>query len=298
MHRSVNDRTMVRMFGQAEILRWGLNNLRDLPWRRTRDPWAIAVAEFMLQQTQVDRVVPKYHAFLAAYPTLSDCASAPLRDVLILWQGLGYPRRAKSLHDLSQTCVAQFDGLFPTNREDLLKLPGVGPYTARAIGAFALEQSDAAVVDTNIGRVLARQMGHSLQPREAQSLADSLVPGDQPWLWNQSIMELGAVICRSRVPQCAACPVASTCQWLQYGGPDPAIGSAGVSSKQSKFAGSDRQGRGKFLRAVVLAPVAPMGVAAAAGWPDDVDRSARVVATLLADGLIATDEIGRYVLPS
>ena len=124
---------MFRMFGQAELLAWGRHNLRDLPWRWTRDPWAITVAEFMLQQTQVERVVPKYGAFLLAYPSPTECAAAPLGDVLVLWQGLGYPRRAKALHDTARVCVNLWDGTFPTRRADLMDLPGVGQYTARAI---------------------------------------------------------------------------------------------------------------------------------------------------------------------
>ena len=288
---------MFRMFGQAELLAWGRHNLRDLPWRWTRDPWAITVAEFMLQQTQVERVVPKYGAFLLAYPSPTECAAAPLGDVLVLWQGLGYPRRAKALHDTARVCVNLWDGTFPTRRADLMDLPGVGQYTARAIETFAFEHPGVAVVDTNIGRILARQAGRSLRPREAQELADALVPTDQVWLWNQSIMELGALVCTSRAPRCIECPVIASCQWNRRGGIDPAVGSAGVSGKQSTFAGSDRQGRGKLLRALSTGPVDPAAVAEAMGWPTDPDRSTRVALTLLADGLATTDEIGRYILP-
>ena len=143
----------------GDLLAWGLPRLRDLPWRRTRDPWAVLVSEVMLQQTQVPRVIPKWQAFMAAYPATADCAAAPLGDVLRLWQGLGYPRRARNLH----AAAAQVEALggFPTTLDGLLALPGVGQYTARAVLAFAFE-ADAAVVDTNIARVHARVAGRRL----------------------------------------------------------------------------------------------------------------------------------------
>jgi len=144
--------------------------LRDLPWRRTRDPWAILVSEVMLQQTQALRVIPKWEAFIAAYPAPAACAEASLGDVLRLWQGLGYPRRARNLHAAARQ-ISEV-GEFPATLDALLRLPGVGNYTARAVLAFAYE-ADVAVVDTNIGRVLARVAGHSLSPREVQAVADS-----------------------------------------------------------------------------------------------------------------------------
>jgi len=144
--------------------------LRDLPWRRTRDPWAILVSEVMLQQTQVSRVIPKWHEFLETYPTPSRCAHASLGDVLRLWQGLGYPRRARNLHESAKQ-VEQL-GAFPRTLDGLRSLPGVGPYTARALLAFAFEV-DAAVVDTNIARVYARVEGRRLTSGDAQSAADA-----------------------------------------------------------------------------------------------------------------------------
>ena len=135
--------------------------LRDLPWRRVRDPWAILVAEVMLQQTQAPRVVPKWEAFLESFPTPPACADAPLGDVLRLWHGLGYPRRARNLHLAAQEIVDRHGGVVPDALDELLALPGVGAYTARAVLAFAYEQ-DVAVADTNIGRVLARTGGARL----------------------------------------------------------------------------------------------------------------------------------------
>ncbi len=143
------------MIDPGAVLAWGAADLRDLPWRRERDPWRILVAEVMLQQTQADRVVPKWIEFLESFPTAAACARATLADVLRLWQGLGYPRRARNLRDAALLVVERHDGRLPDDLDALLALPGVGPYTARAVLAFAFEH-DVAVVDTNIARVLAR----------------------------------------------------------------------------------------------------------------------------------------------
>lgn len=232
------------------VLAWGAPRLRDLPWRRTRDPWTILVAEVMLQQTQAPRVVPKWRAFCAAYPTPADCASMPLGDVLRRWQGLGYPRRARNLHDAATAMVERHDGAVPAEIGALLALPGVGPYTARAVLAFAFER-DVAVVDTNIARVLARVTGERLTMRRVQAVADDLVPAGAGWAWNQMLMDLGATVCRP-VPRCDDCPLAASCAWRRAGcaDPDPADGSAGVSTRQSRYEGSDRQARGAVLRAL------------------------------------------------
>ncbi|MEY2583375.1 MAG: A/G-specific adenine glycosylase, partial [Ilumatobacteraceae bacterium] len=151
------------------MLTWGLPRLRDLPWRRTRDPWAVLVSEVMLQQTQVSRAIPKWQEFMERFGSPSACAAAAVGDVLRLWQGLGYPRRAKNLHAAAVRITEL--GAFPCTLADLLQLPGVGQYTARAVLVFAFEQ-DAAVVDTNIARVLARVAGARLTARQAQEAAD------------------------------------------------------------------------------------------------------------------------------
>ena len=256
------------------VLSWGVPRMRDLPWRRERDPWRILVAEVMLQQTQVERVIPKWRVFLEAFPTPARCAEASLGDVLRLWQGLGYPRRARNLHAAASTVAASDHGRLPSTLEALLELPGIGPYTARAVLAFAFER-DVAVVDTNIARILARTAGERLTPRRAQSLADSLVPIGEGWTWNQVIMDLGAVVCRPS-PRCDECPIAESCAWFRAGwpDPDPAVGSAGVSTKQQRFEGSDRQRRGRVLAAL------------AASERPAADFDARIVAGLIEDGLI------------
>ena len=161
---------------EHELLSWGLPRLRDLPWRHTRDPWAVLVAEVMLQQTQTRRVIPKWSAFIEAFPTFPDCAAAPLGEVLRLWQGLGYPRRARDLHAAAVMIDTDLEGRFPDTLDGLRALPGVGPYTARAVLAFAFE-SDAAVVDTNVARVLARVAGGRLTARRGAGAGRRLVAG-------------------------------------------------------------------------------------------------------------------------
>ena len=270
----------------AEVLDWWAVTRRDLPWRRTRDPWAVLVSEVMLQQTQVDRVIPKWHAFLARFPDPATCAAAPVGAVIEAWAGLGYNRRGVALHRCARVLVDEHDGRLPEDLVALLALPGIGPYTARAVLAFAGER-DVAVVDTNVARVLARQWGRTLRPSEVQAAADALVPTGQGWAWNQALLDLGATVCRARNPDCARCPVRRPCTWRGGPTPDPAIGSAGVSGRQSRFEGSDRQGRGRLVDALRRGPVDD--VAAATGWPQDPDRAERVAETLVADGLAVRD---------
>ena len=266
------------MIDQGGVLAWGAPQLRDLPWRSERDPWAILVAEVMLQQTQADRVIPKWRAFLAAYPQPIDCASASLADVLRLWQGLGYPRRARNLRTTAELVGDRHGGRLPDDLDALLALPGIGPYTARAVLAFAFER-DVGVVDTNIARVLARTSGERLSPKRAQAIADAVVPQHHGWIWNQVMMDLGAILCRP-APACADCPLAATCAW-HLGGhpdPDPSVGSAGVSTRQAPFDGSARQARGRLL-AALHDGARPLG-----------EFDAGVVATLVADGLVEVRE--------
>lgn len=279
------------------LLDWGERELRDLPWRRTRDPWAVLVSEVMAQQTGVDRVVAYYHAFLDRFPDPTTCASAPRAEVVRLWAGLGYNRRAVNLHRCATELVDRHDGVLPGDLPALLALPGIGPYTARAVLAFAFERP-VGVVDTNVGRVLARWEGRALRPAEVQALADSLVPTDGSWLWNQSIMELGGVVCRRRSPECSRCPAVADCGWQGSGlsPPDPADGSAAVGTGQSRFEGSDRQGRGRLVDALRVGPVAAGDLPTVMGWPDDPVRAERVAATLVTDGL-ATRAGDLYHLP-
>lgn len=279
------------------VLAWADRHLRDLPWRRTRDPWAVLVSEVMAQQTGVARVIPFYEAFLERFPTPGDCAAATPGEVLRLWSGLGYNRRAVNLHRCARVVVERHGGRLPDELAALLVLPGVGPYTARAVLAFAFERR-VGVVDTNVGRVLARWTGGPLSPAMAQDLADDLVLSGQAWRWNQALMELGGAVCRRRRPDCAACPARAGCGWASAGlvPPDPADGSAGVGGGQAPFEGSDRQGRGRLVEAVCRAPVPHDDLPAVMGWPHDPERAARVAAELVADGL-AMDTGDSLVLP-
>jgi A/G-specific adenine glycosylase len=282
----------------GSLLAWFEASGRDLPWRRTRDPWAVLVSELMLQQTQVPRVVPRYEAFLARFPTPAACAAAPAGEVVRAWQGLGYNRRALNLHRAAGAVVDRHGGTMPGGLDALLALPGVGPYTARAVLVFAHEQ-DVGLVDTNAGRVLARAVaGRPLGRAEAQGIADAAVPAGRAWAWGQAVFDLGARVCVRRQPRCGDCPVVHACAWALAGwpAPDPALGSAGVSGGQAAFAGSDRQGRGRLVDALRGGPVPWPEVPAAMGWPADPGRAARVAATLVADGL-AVDDGAALCLP-
>lgn len=239
----------------------------------------------MLQQTQVARVIDRLPPFLRRFPTPSVCAAAAAGDVVDAWAGLGYNRRALHLHRAATVVTLHHDGRIPERLEDLLALPGVGPYTARAVRAFAFEHP-AAVVDTNVGRVLARWGGRPLTGKEAQQRADALAVETEVWLWNQSIMEFGACVCTKRSPDCERCPLRSFCHWRGDGN-DPAIGSAGVSSPQARFDGSDRQFRGRLVSAMRRGPIARCDVAEIIGT--DEERVVTVIAGLERDGLVVVD---------
>ncbi len=268
------------------VLAWGAPRLRDLPWRRTRDPWAVLVSEVMLQQTQVSRVILRWEQFLVRFPTPAACARAPLGDVLSEWQGLGYPRRAQNLHATARRVVEL--GFFPRDLEGLLELPGVGQYTARALRAFAFEL-DSAVIDTNIARVYARVIGEPLRQKRVQDVADSATPRGDAWVWNQCMIDLGAVLCRPRSPSCHDCPVQVQCVWQGSESPDPAIGSSGVSARQPRFEGSDRQARGRLMKALTLGPVSRSHLVEVMGR--DSDTAERLANDLVREGLCSTDRL-------
>ncbi len=276
---------------QQALIDWWAANGRDLPWRRSRDPWAVLVSELMLQQTQVARVETRWSRFLDRFPTVAACADAPVADVVDEWAGLGYNRRAVHLHRAATTCAERFDGRLPETLEGLLSLTGVGPYTARAVLVFAHER-DLGLVDTNAGRFVARALaGRPVRPAEAQAVADDAVPDGWGWTWGQAVFDLGALVCRKRSPACDRCPIRAQCRWASAGfpAPDPIDGSAGISAAQSRFDGSDRQGRGRLIDALRSGPVTDAGLAAAMGWPDDPERGHRVARSLLRDGLAERD---------
>jgi A/G-specific adenine glycosylase len=235
---------------EPALLAWFSEHGRDLPWRRTQDPYAILVSEVMLQQTQVERVIPRYLAWLERWPTAATLAAAPAADVIREWQGLGYNRRGLNLHRASQQIAAEG---WP---EDLRELPGVGPYTAAAVGNFALRR-DVLPVDTNVNRIQERT-GHRFSPAAGQAL-----------------MDLGATVCLARVPRCGICPLASACpsRGRRY---EPL-------RKQSRFEGSFRQRRAQTLR-LVAESERPLS---------ELDPEA--VQSLAQDGLVRVDSRGTFV---
>jgi A/G-specific adenine glycosylase len=255
----------------------------------------VLVSEVMLQQTQARRVVAPYISFLGRFPTASACAAAGLGPVLEAWAGLGYNRRARSLHQAAGVIVDRFGGAVPSELADLQSLPGVGAYTARAVRVFAFERHEA-VVDVNVARVLARAVaGVPLPARAAQTLADGLVPPGRAWDWNQALMEIGAVACTARDPLCARCPLERCCLWSHRAddAPDPAP----VGPPQSRFEGSDRQGRGRLVDALRSGPV-PLGrLGVVCGWPEDAERARRVADALVAEGLARRARGNVLVLP-
>ena len=196
---------------------WFRRNGRDLPWRRTRDPYRVLVSELMLQQTQVSRVVDYYERFLERFPTLDHVAEAPQRKVLASWEGLGYYARARNLHSLARL-VTRDGGPLPSDPVTLRTLPGIGAYTAGAVASFAYERR-APLVDTNVARVLHRAFAPTLDPKSTEAqrlgwqLAEQLLPrtGRASWAHNQALMELGALVCTARTRHCERCPVARLC---------------------------------------------------------------------------------------
>ena len=203
-------------FLQGALLTWYGVARRDLPWRRTRDPYAIWLSEIMLQQTRVETVIPYFERFMAAFPTVGSLAEAPLDDVLALWSGLGYYRRARMMHSASKQVMSELDGQFPSSRDALLEVQGIGPYTAGAVASIAFGQP-APLVDGNVARVLARIFAIDDDARSARGLAKiwklagELVPSVGAGDWNQALMELGAMVCVPHDPRCPACPVRASC---------------------------------------------------------------------------------------
>ena len=202
---------------RRRLLRWFRRHGRDLPWRRTRDPYRVLVSEIMLQQTQVSRVEGFYDRFLTRWPSIHDLAAAEPAEVRESWEGLGYYRRAANLHRLAREVVADREGILPDDPAELRRLPGIGRYTAGAVASFAFERATPAV-DTNVARVIRRAFHPRARPpaleRKLWDTAARLLPrrGAAAWDFNQGIMELGAMICTARVARCDACPVRAACR--------------------------------------------------------------------------------------
>lgn len=220
----------------ARLLSWYKLNQRSLPWRLAGDPFKIWISEIMLQQTRVETVIPYYERFVQTFPDISHLAAAPLDKVLKLWEGLGYYARARNLHRGAKVIVAEMAGNFPATYEKLLSVPGIGPYTAAAVASIAFNE-DRAVVDGNVERVLSRVLLIEDLPKGAEGkrkfalAAQQLLPLSRAGMFNQAMMELGAIICRPQRPECSRCPVQPLCR--AYGElPDPAVLPAKTARKQ------------------------------------------------------------------
>lgn len=297
---------------QQALREWFRANSRPLPWRDTRDPYRVLVSEIMLQQTQVDRVLPKYYAFLERFPTIEALAAAPTGDVIRAWAGLGYNRRALNLQRTAQSVLADHGGRFPEQPEELRRLPGIGPYTAGAVACFAFEQ-DVAFMDTNIRRVVGRVFvgpDGGEQPwveRELLRLAEAAVPRGQGYEWNQAIMELGALVCTSSRPRCMICPLRAECKayatWRAADEnvfrrqPVAARAPSAVAERRAPYLASNRFYRGRLV--AVLGKLEPgaglrlseLGPRVKDDW-SDADRAwlQELIRKLAEEGLIVVEE--------
>lgn len=283
----------------ARIIDWFAVSGRALPWREPGFPaWGTLVSEFMLQQTPVDRVIPRLAEWLERWPTPADLAAAPPGEAVRAWANLGYPRRALWLHRAAVEITERHGGVVPYDVEALLSLPGVGDYTARAVAVFAYG-SRHPVVDTNTRRVLARAVDGDGEPGPPSSRRDlaaleAVLPEDlaEAHAFNAGIMELGAIVCTARNPRCDACPIADACAWRLAGYP-PFDGKR--KAAQKRYEGSDRQVRGLIMAELRAAHIPVSRGEIDSLWPD-ADQSERALAGLLADGLAVEREQG-YVLP-
>jgi A/G-specific adenine glycosylase len=280
------------------VTTWYAGAARDLPWRRPgTSPWAVLVSEVMLQQTPVARVLPAYDAWLARWPTPAALAADEPGEAVRMWGRLGYPRRALRLHAAATAVVRDHAGELPRTVPDLLALPGIGDYTARAVAAFAHRQRHA-VVDTNVRRVVARAVegvADAVVTKRDLLLVESLLPADDEAAATASValMELGALVCTARAPRCDACPVAGRCAWLARG--RPAL-SAPVKRPQA-YAGTDRQVRGRLLAVLRDADGPVEADLLEQVWDEPVQR-ARALDGLVADGLVDPLPDGRFALPT
>jgi A/G-specific adenine glycosylase len=254
-----------RSFLQKRLLEWFRANQRKLPWRETRDPYEVLVSEVMLQQTQVDRVIPYFHEFLRRYPTVETLAEAPTSEVIRIWAGLGYNRRAVNLQRTAQYVATNLYGKFPETVQELKKLPGIGPYTAGAIACFAYEQ-DVPFLDTNMRRVLHRFWfgvdvpAPTASEREVIAVAEDVVPPGNGWEWNQALIEFGALLCTARKPACVICPLQERCAAYPEIQTQLAMLPKGVRLKREEpFSGSNRFYRGRVIAALREHPSIDLG---------------------------------------
>jgi A/G-specific adenine glycosylase len=282
------------------VLAWYAEAARVLPWREpTATPWAVLVSEIMLQQTPVGRVLPAYAAWVARWPTPAALGAATAGDAVRAWGRLGYPRRALRLHEAATAIVARHGGAVPHDMAALRALPGVGDYTAAAVAAFAFRQRHV-VLDTNVRRVLARAMTGAAGAAASVTVAErrvahEILPADdeRAATLSAALMELGALVCRARAPECASCPLATWCTWRLAGYP----AATGPARRTQRYEGTDRQARGVVL-AMLRAQAGPVRRSQLrTAWADDV-QLARVIDGLVADGLLDPLPRARFQLPT
>jgi A/G-specific adenine glycosylase len=283
----------------APVLRWYDEHARDLPWRRTdASAWSVLVSELMLQQTPVARVLPVHAAWLERWPRPVDLAAEPAGEAVRMWGRLGYPRRALRLHAAAQALVERHAGEVPDSYDALLALPGVGDYTAAAVASFAFGRRHA-VLDTNVRRVLARAVAGAELPGPAvtaaeRRLASGLLPDDEATAatWAVAVMELGALVCTARDPDCGACPIADQCAWRLAGRP----AYDGPPRRGQAWAGTDRQCRGRMMAVLREADGAVHRSVLEGVWPAGEQRD-RCLASLVTDGLAVVAGPATYSLP-
>lgn len=291
--------SLAMSFDSEILIDWFTCHARDLPWRRPeRTPWGVLVSEVMLQQTPVARVEPVWHEWMARWPKPSALAAASQGEVVRAWGKLGYPRRALRLHSAAVAIATEWDDIVPDDVEALLALPGIGAYTARAVAAFAYRQR-CPVVDTNVRRVVARAVfgaGDAGPASITRDLADAeaLLPDDEAAAaaLSAALMELGQVVCTARAPRCADCPIATDCAWQRAGRP----AYAGPAKPVQRFAGTDRQVRGKLLDVLRATDRRVTRAELDAVWSDAAQRD-RCLDSLLVDGLVEQTDDDRFALP-
>ncbi|MEP6843366.1 MAG: A/G-specific adenine glycosylase [Pseudolysinimonas sp.] len=282
------------------IADWYAAGHRELPWRHPDYPaWGILMSEFMLQQTPVARVIPRLAEWLSRWPTPADLAAVPPGEAVRAWDRLGYPRRALNLHGAAVAIAEQHGNRVPSEVDELLALPGVGPYTARAVAAFAYGVR-TPVVDTNVRRALARALRGQAEPGPPQTRRDleameAILPLDpeRARLTNAGAMELGQTLCTARAPRCEECPLVQACAWRAAGYPDY---EGARAPRQKKYEGSDRQVRGLILHELRASDIPVPADAVSALWTDAIQLE-RALAGLLKDGLVTGDSADGYLLP-
>jgi len=279
---------------EKPIVNWFKRNKRDLPWRTTT-PWGVMVSEYMLQQTPVNRVLPKWIEWMERWPTPKDLAAATPAQVITAWGRLGYPRRALRLHAAAQIIAEDFNNEVPEDLETLQTLPGIGEYTAAAIAAFAFDQR-TLVMDVNIRRVLTRVIDGNEHPKPAPTSRErarrlALLPEKNAHIWAAATMELGAMVCTSKNPKCELCPVISACNWRKNGYPK-----SDLIRKSQDWHGTDRKCRGTIIQALRESESLTEN-AIKKLWPEE-SQVEKALKTLQEDLLIEAISRKRYRLPA